>query len=88
MEKYTCDCCGYKTLNEKDSEEICEICFWHDCDIQFEDPDYWGGPNEPSLRDAQKNYFSFGAMEERFISKVRKPLKYEKRDENWKSLAD
>ena len=82
------DCCGYKTLNEKDAEEICEICFWHDSNIQFKDPDYWGGPNDPSLRDAQKNYFSFGAKEERVIPYVRNPNKHDKKDEDWKYLAD
>ncbi|MBN6888739.1 hypothetical protein JRF95_19980 [Cytobacillus horneckiae] len=30
--KYTCLCCGNKTLNEEppDTYEICETCFWED----------------------------------------------------------
>lgn len=32
MKKYTCPCCGYKTLEEevRGSYEICPICFWED----------------------------------------------------------
>ncbi len=30
-EKYTCLCCGYKTLDEKrGSFDICPVCFWED----------------------------------------------------------
>ncbi|MBS7426825.1 hypothetical protein KHP59_01710 [Virgibacillus sp. 19R1-5] len=49
--KYTCPCCGYKTLNEEPpgTFEICEICFWEDDYTQFADPDYEGGANAPSL---------------------------------------
>ncbi|MBJ8192719.1 hypothetical protein JDS79_38930, partial [Bacillus cereus] len=51
MGKYTCPCCGYKTLNDEPpgTYDICEICFWEDDGIQFADPDYDGGANIVSL---------------------------------------
>lgn len=35
--KYTCPCCGYKTLDEEptDTYEICKICFWEDDETQI-----------------------------------------------------
>ena len=52
---YTCPCCGYKTLGEKPpgTYEICELCGWEDDAVQFDDPDYEGGANSESLREAQ-----------------------------------
>jgi hypothetical protein len=49
----TCPCCGYKTLPEKHLYDICPICFWEDDIVQFEDPDFEGGANIVSLRQAQ-----------------------------------
>lgn len=50
--------------------------------IQFEDPDYEGGANVPSLNQARKNYLAFGACERRCLEFVRKPAKYEVQDPN------
>ncbi|KMK76250.1 CPCC family cysteine-rich protein [Alkalihalobacillus pseudalcaliphilus] len=65
MRKYTCPCCGYKTLAEavRDSYDICEVCYWEDDFVQNEDPDYGGGANQVSLRQAQRNFLTFGASE-------------------------
>ncbi|PIC71538.1 hypothetical protein CSV77_04065 [Sporosarcina sp. P16b] len=65
--KYTCPSYGYKTLDEKPSGtfDICGICFWEDDNIQFDDPDYTGGANEPSLQEAQNNFIEFGVAENR-----------------------
>jgi len=30
VEKYTCPCCGYKTLDDEHEYEICPICYWED----------------------------------------------------------
>ncbi|WP_420540544.1 CPCC family cysteine-rich protein (plasmid) [Paenibacillus polymyxa] len=74
MGKYTCLCCGYKTLDDEPpgTYDICEICFWEDDGIQFADPDYDGGANIVSLRQGQQNYKVFGACEEKCIEFVRK----------------
>ena len=84
--KYTCPCCGYKTLDEEPpgTYDICAICFWEDEPIQFEDPDYEGGANRPSLKTAQKNVQLFGACEKRILEHVRKPKVDDEKDPNWK----
>jgi hypothetical protein len=86
--KYTCPCCGYRTLDEKPpgSYDICPICFWEDDAVQFDDPDYEGGANEVSLRQAQKNFTEFGACERRLLSHVRNPTEQDERDAEWRPL--
>jgi hypothetical protein len=59
---------------------------WHDDAIQFDDPDYEGGANSNSLRQAQKNFLEFGACEREMLPHVRKPTERDKRDPHWKSL--
>lgn len=54
----TCPCCGYPTLPERGSYDICELCDWED-DGQ-DDPyadEAWGGPNgKYSLTEARENF--------------------------------
>jgi hypothetical protein len=56
--RYTCPCCGYLTLSQRGSFEICELCRWED-DGQ-DDPhadEVWGGPNgRYSLSEARQNF--------------------------------
>ena len=89
MIKYTCPCCGYKTLSEKPpgTYEICPICFWEDDGVQFNDPDYEVGANRVSLRQAQKNFIRYGVAELKDKSHVRKPSKNDVKDPNWKPLS-
>ncbi|WP_369806188.1 CPCC family cysteine-rich protein [Desertivirga arenae] len=57
MERYTCPCCGYKTLILPPGRyDICSICFWEDCPIQKQYVDDDGGPNKVPLHRAQKNF--------------------------------
>jgi hypothetical protein len=86
--KFTCPCCGYKTLLEEGDGtfEICKVCFWEVDGVQSDDPDYEGGANTVSLRMAQKNFIEFGACDKRSIASVRPPESDEPRDENWKPL--
>lgn len=72
--EYLCPCCGHRTLSEKGGYEICPVCCWEDDPVQSKDPDLAGGANKPSLNEARENYERFGACEERFLDKVRKPL--------------
>ena len=37
-----------------------QVCFWEDDGVQFNDPDYEGGANEVSLRQARDNYREIG----------------------------
>ena len=86
--KFTCPCCGYKTLSREagGTYALCPVCFWEDDQIQFNDPDYEGGANKISLKQAQKNFLQFGACEIEVIGNVRKPLQDELKDESWKPV--
>jgi hypothetical protein len=50
---FPCPCCRFFTLDEQPpgTYEICAICGWEDDPVQFEDPDYRGGANRPSLNE-------------------------------------
>ena len=86
--KYTCPCCGFKTLQTKPpgTFEICKICFWEDDSTQYRNPDFTGGSNEISLKEAQKNFLAFGASRKRFLNYVSKPSKEDIKDPAWRPL--
>ena len=54
--KNTCPVCGYLTLNERDSFEICQICFWEDDGIDDYEADVESGPNHMSLNEARLKF--------------------------------
>ena len=85
--RFACPCCGYRTLPQEPpgTYELCPVCFWEDDQVQFRDPDYTGGANQPSLRQAKANFASFGAVEDRFRRQVRGPVAGEERAPDWKS---
>lgn len=87
-ELYPCPCCGYKTLTQEEggTYELCPICFWEDDGVQSDDPDYKGGANVVSLRQAQRNFVEFGASERQFVQRVRRPGDTDVRDPNWKPI--
>ncbi len=70
-----CPCCGYYTLDNEEERlyGICPVCFWENDPWQASEPDEAGGANSISLRSAQRNFAEFGACEEQFVEKVRKP---------------
>lgn len=80
MDKFTCPCCGYKTLEETGTYYICPVCFWEDDSHQTDNPDDQGGPNRVSLRVGQKNFIDFGACEYDMIVNTRLPNKNEPKD--------
>lgn len=85
---YTCPCCGYKTLDEvpPGTYDICSICFWEDDELQFNEPDYDGGANKPSLIEAQLNFLHFGASDKNLLDFVRKPSESDLKDPTWKPI--
>lgn len=58
MKKYPCPCCKKRTLKEQPpgTFEICKVCGWEDDDVQYKDPDFAGGANELSLKQARVKY--------------------------------
>lgn len=86
MEKRTCLCCGYRTLNEEPpGADICPICFWQ---VSTSEPDDSGiGANRTTLREAQKNFIKFGACDKSVLPFVRKPTKTDVKDPNWAAFA-
>lgn len=79
--RYPCPCCDCLTLTEAPTgtHAICPVCGWEDDHVQFRDPDYPGGANRTSLRQARENYRLHGASELRRSERVRPPLPEEKR---------
>jgi hypothetical protein len=76
MTRYPCPCCGYYTYGEPPgtgSYNICPVCYWEDDPVQFADPTFAGGANEPSLERARKNFLVFGANAWRDQRHVRPP---------------
>jgi hypothetical protein len=89
MQKYTCPCCGYKTIYRADSfYDLCPVCFWETDPYQLANPDLAGGANEPSLTEAQQNFILFGACEKEDVHKTRMPLADEIKDENWQTFDE
>lgn len=84
--KYTCPCCGYKTLAELDNYDLCPICYWEDDSTQYENPDLEGGPNAPSLRQAQLNFILYGASDHECLGQVNPPSPWTVRDSTWLPL--
>lgn len=86
--KYTCACCGFKTLEQElpGTYDICSICFWEDDEIQFLNPDDKEGANYVSLREAQRNFIKFGACDEESINFVRRPNQKDIKDPNYVPL--
>jgi hypothetical protein len=75
MNKACCPCCGFATLTEEYSWEICPVCFWEDDGQSDADAHIVkGGPNGTlSLSQARKNFKTYGACEECFLQHVRPP---------------
>ena len=73
---FRCPCCNFKTLLGRGHFEMCPVCWWEDDGQDDHDAgQVRGGPNgNLSLRQAQENFRKFGASEESFVGKTRKPL--------------
>ncbi len=87
MKKYTCPCCGYKTIDSDGDYDICPVCYWEDDPFQKMN-EYDLGANKIPLIEAQKNYLLYGACEETATQFVRKPAEQDKRDPDWEPIND
>jgi len=75
MQRFPCPCCGYFTLFEEPPGTFChcEVCWWEDDPVQFADPDYEGGGNAPSLRQAREFYRIIGVSDPHLKGHERAP---------------
>src|SRR5258706_15383108 len=81
---FPCPCCGYVSfIGPPGSYEICKICYWEDDIAQLRFPEMAGGPNRVSLVEAQENFRSFKAAEERLRPYVRRPIPEDRREPFW-----
>lgn len=88
MQKYTCPCCGYMTLESDGYFDICEICFWEDDPYQKFKPYDRAGANPLSLAEAQHHYMTFGACEPACMNNVRKPNHTDIKDPGWRPIQE
>lgn len=51
---YKCPCCGQKTLDSEHMFDICSVCGWEDDNVQFRNPDFFGGANFFSLNEYKR----------------------------------
>lgn len=52
--KNSCPVCGYLTLNQRNSFDICAICFWEDDGIDDFEVNEDSGPNHMSLKEGRE----------------------------------
>jgi Cysteine-rich CPCC len=74
MDRYLCPCCGNLTLDEEPPGMwlICEVCWWEDDPVQFEDPEYRGGANSPSLNKARQYFRTIGFSAPEHLAHMRR----------------
>lgn len=56
MSKHLCPVCGKYEFDEYGSYDVCDVCGWEDDPVQMDDPEYEGGANELSLKQARIQY--------------------------------
>lgn len=80
----TCPCCGYRTI--ADEYDTCQVCQWTHDFAQEADPDEAAGHNTVSLREAQRNFLTLGAITARLRGRARSPTPDDTRDPAWQPL--
>jgi len=82
---YPCPCCGYFSHAEPPgSYKSCEICGWTDDPSQLRFATTRGGANRESLVQAQANFRSFGASDQKKLPGVRGSESQDERDPAWR----
>ena len=80
-QNYKCPCCGKQTLTSERMFDICPNCGWEDDNIQFSDPNYYGGANWFSLNKyrslflKEKNIERVKEMQEESLNKFKEDSK-------------
>jgi hypothetical protein len=63
--------------------DICPVCFWEDCHIQFRDESVVDGPNHVPLTEARRNFDAYGVAEGKDKDHVRSPSESEQPRYDW-----
>jgi hypothetical protein len=56
VQVYCCPCCGYPTVGEPPSYEICQVCSWEDDDVTYDEPGATAANGDYSLAEARQNF--------------------------------
>ena len=74
-DRFACPCYRFLTLSDQPpgTHAICPVCWWEDDEVQYLDPEFSGGANTVSLREARDNFRSIGAAEPGLSGNVRGP---------------
>jgi len=88
LDKFTCICCGFRTLASRCDWDVCPICMW-------EDDVLWNGRADPSspangglrLSEAQRNFQEYGACRKELVDAARSPVETDRRDPSWRPLT-
>ena len=70
MPEVQCPCCDYFSLEQRGQYDICKVCFWEDDGLDLDQLDQISGPNHMSLREARKNFATFGACDQKMLKNV------------------
>lgn len=70
MPMFQCPCCDYFSFKQRGQYDICKVCFWEDDGLDLDRLDQISGPNHLSLREARKNFATFGACDEKMLKNV------------------
>lgn len=62
IERFTCPCCGEKSLPHRGEYDICPRCGWEDDGIQEEEK--YSNPNHMTLKKGRENYILHGRCRE------------------------
>ena len=68
-----CPCCGYVTLPERGTSQICPVCFWEDDAFVGDRLDQRSRCNKMTLRQGRANFDVFGACDRKMLSHVVAP---------------
>ena len=90
-QKYTCQCCGHRTLSDSGAYEVCPVCLWEDDGASTANPTQWGeGPNGISLAEAQARYRRDGRITfdvpPNFVTRL--PRRDEPLDPDWAPFTE
>ena len=81
--RYTCPCCGFRTLTGPGNYDLCPVCFWEDDGMHDNDAASVEGPNGITLAEGQRLYQRYGSSALHCLSKARPPATEEPRDPDW-----